>query len=591
MAEGVAPGNEGRGYVLRRIMRRAIRHGRHLGIERPFLCDLSGAVIDVMKEHYRELESHREAVALAARREEERFAETLAVELPKVEELAHGLNAAGKKEFPGESAFRFYDTFGVPLDMIRDVARDYGLKLDESGFEAALAEQRERSRRGMKETAAAGTGVFAKLPLQRVDFRGYDATSVEEAPVVALIRGADLVDELHAGEEGQVLLEATPFYAEAGGQMGDTGHLTGGAGVAEVRDTRAPLPRLILHAVAVREGRLKVGDRVRAEVDRARREALRRSHTATHLAHAALRNLLGTHVKQAGSLVAPDRLRFDFSHYSRLSEEIVRQLEEEVNDVIRRDLPITTSVLPLEEALRRGALAFFGDKYGDQVRVVEIPEYSMELCGGTHARSTGEIGMLKLTAERAVAAGVRRIEALSGEGALRRFQEQQRVVDSLGSALGVDSEGLADSVKRLQQSVRTLQREVDSLRLRAAETPASAGEETLREVRGFKVLVKKVSGLDRAGMRNLTDRLKQKLGSGVVVLGQAEGEAASLVVAVTRDLAPRLPAGSLIRELAPMVGGRGGGRPELAEAGGNQGAGLDEALAGVEQAIERVVGA
>ena len=590
MAEGVAPGNEGRGYVLRRIMRRAIRHGRHLGIHKPFLCDLSRSVIEVMKNPYRELEEHAEAISLSARREEERFAETVAVGLERAEALAHEWNRKGSKEFPGVEAFKLYDTFGLPLDMIRDVARDYELGLDQAAFEKALEEQRERSRRGMKETGAARvSGAVARLPQQRAEFLGYESTEVDGARVVAIVRGEDLVDELGAGEEGQIFLDRTPFYAEAGGQLGDTGRLSGEGGAAEVRDTQAPLPRLNLHTVGMSEGRLRVGDRVLAEVDRRRRDALRRSHTATHLAHAALRSLLGTHVKQAGSLVAPDRLRFDFSHYAALSDELLRQVEAEANHVVRQDLPVRTSVMPIEEALKRGALAFFGDKYGDEVRVVEVPGFSMELCGGTHTRSTGEIGLLKVGGERGVSAGVRRLEALAGEGALSRFQIQQGILGALAASLGVEPEALPESVRRLQQTVRALQREVEGLRLKAAEGVGSAEEEPLREVRGLRVLVKKVSGLDRAGLRNLSDRMRQRIGSGVVVLGQAEGGEAALVVAVTRDLTARVSAGALIRELAPIVGGRGGGRADMAEAGGKLGGALDQALAGVEKAIEKVV--
>jgi alanyl-tRNA synthetase len=349
--------------------------------------------------------------------------------------------------------------------------------------------------------------------------------------------------------------------------------------------------RLNLHTVEVREGHLCTGQRAHAEVDRARREALTRSHTATHLVHAALRDLVGTHVKQAGSLVQPDRLRFDFSHYAGLSDEILRQVEGLVNEVVRQDLSIQTSVMPLDEALTRGALAFFGDKYAEQVRVVEIPDFSLELCGGTHARSTGELGLVKIGLERSVSAGVRRIEALSGDASLKRFQSQSRILHALGGVLGGDTEGVLDSVHRLQKSARALQREVDDLRLRLAERAVGTGEDPVHEVRGFRVLVKKVSGLDKTGMRTLTDRLKQKLGSGVVVLGQKEGETASLLVAVTRDLSSRLSAGAIVRELAPIVGGRGGGRNELAEAGGKLGGRLDEALAEVDQVIERVAGA
>jgi alanyl-tRNA synthetase len=444
----------------------------------------------------------------------------------------------------------------------------------------------------MKEAPAEALGgVAARLPVRRVEFLGYETTRVEGVRVLALVRGEARVEELSAGEEGLALLERTPFYAESGGQLGDIGFLTSGGGVAEVRDTRAPVRGLNLHVLSVQQGRLAEGEEVLAEVDRGRREQLRRSHTATHLVHAALRDLLGTHVKQAGSLVAPDRLRFDFSHYAALPDEILAQIEDQVNDVVRQDLPVRTAETAIEEALRRGALAFFGDKYGERVRVVEVPGVSMELCGGTHTATTGEIGMVKVALERSVAAGVRRVEALCGAGAVRRFRDSQRTLESLGAALGVEGEQIPDSVRRLQQSLRALQREVETLRLARAEGAAGEGEERLREVRGLKVLIKRVSGLDRAGLRSLSDRLKQRLGSGVIVLGQAEGGEASLVVAVTRDLTPRVRAGDLIRELAPIVGGRGGGRPEMAEAGGKRGEALDQALAEVEQLLEKVVAA
>jgi alanyl-tRNA synthetase len=592
MAEGVAPSNEGRGYVLRRVMRRAIRHGRHLGIAGPFLCDLSGTVIDVMAGHYGYLLEHRQAVQEAARREEERFADTVAVGLERAEGLAQKLRAEGGREFPGAEAFKLYDTFGLPLDLTRDVARDFDLSLDEAGFEAALGEQRERSRRSMKEAPAeALSGVVARLPARRVEFLGYETTRVEGARLLALVRGEELVEELSEGQEGLALLARTPFYAESGGQQGDSGFLTASGGVAEVRDTRAPLRGLNLHVLSVRQGRLRAGEEVLAEVDRDRRDQLRRSHTATHLVHAALRDLLGTHVKQAGSLVAPDRLRFDFSHFASVPEEILAQIEDQVNDVVRQDLEVRTRETGIEEALRRGALAFFGDKYGERVRVVEVPGVSMELCGGTHVGTTGEIGLVKMALERSVAAGVRRVEALCGAGAVRRFRASQRALESLSTALGVESDHLPESVRRLQHTVRTLQREIEALRLAKAEGAAVEGQERLREVRGLKVLIKRVSGLDRAGLRNLSDRLKQRLGSGVIVLGQEEGGEASLVVAVTRDLTPRVRAGDLIRELAPIVGGRGGGRPEMAEAGGKRGEALEQALAEVEQAIEKVVAA
>ncbi len=579
MSDGAVPSNEGRGYVLRRIMRRAIMFGRHLGMERPFLCDLGGAVIDLMgvPEAYPELVAHREMIARTARREEERFAETLAVGLERIEGLAQGLRADSKTVIPGPEAFRLYDTFGLPLDLIRDVAQAWRLEVDEAGFQKSLQEQRERSRRGMKETAGAASGVIGRLPATRADFRGYETTRVDDARIVALIRGDDLVDELRAGEEGQVLLDRTPFYAEGGGQVGDSGFLTASTGVAAVHDTRAPLPGLNLHAVVVREGRLRVGETVAAEVDRARREAVMRSHDATHLLHAALRDVVGLHVKQAGSLVNPDRFRFDFSHYAGLSEEILRQVEDEVNDVIRQDLPIRTCILPLEEALRRGALAFFGDKYGEQVRVVEVPGFSLELCGGTHAASTGSVGLLKIAQERGIAAGIRRIEALAGEAALRELREDRRVVEGLQAALNVERQAIPDVLRRLLEQNRTLLREVERLQVEMA-AGTGAGETEVHDIEGVKVMVPAVqSGLDRSAVRALVDRNRERLRSGVIVQWAQNDDRMNVTTSVSRDLTGRLNAGEIVKALAPLVGGRGGGKADMAEAGG-RGAGDLEAI-------------
>jgi alanyl-tRNA synthetase len=591
MSDGVVPGNDGRGYVLRRIMRRAIRFGRHLGIEGPFLCDLSATVIQVMEAAYPELVAHAKGIAQSAQREEERFAETLAVGLQRVEGLARDLRRKHEEILPGLEAFKLYDTFGLPLDLIKDVAQAWGLSVDEAGFETAMEEQRERSRKGMKEVAATAAGVASRLPAARVDFTGYEATRVEGARVLALVRGEGLVDELGPGEEGQVLLDRTPFYAEGGGQVGDTGFLTGATGVAEVRDTRAPRPGLNLHVVLVREGRLRAGDLVIAEVDRARREAVMRSHDATHLVHAALRDVVGTHVKQAGSLVAADRLRFDFSHFAALSEEIQRQVEDEVNDVIRQDLPIRASVLPIDEALRRGALAFFGDKYGDLVRVIEVPGFSMELCGGTHASSTGSIGLVKITQERGIAAGVRRIEALTGRGALHELREDRRVVDRLQSALNVERQRLHEALLRLVEQNRALSREVEKLKVDAAAGggPGRA-EPEVREVEGVKLLVPPPqAGLDKTAVRALVDRNRERLPSGVIVQWARQDDRAQVTVSVSKDLTSRLHAGEIVKALAPLVNGRGGGRADMAEAGGRSDSDLDSVRARSLTILDRVI--
>ncbi len=590
ISDGAVPANDGRGYVLRRIMRRAIRFGRTLGLERPFLCELSGAVIDIMKDPYEELVAHRDLVAHTARREEERFAETLAVGLSKVETLAQGLKAENKPIIPGSEAFRLYDTFGLPLDLIRDVAHGWHLGVDEAGFETAMEEQRERSRRGMKEIVSAVPAVVARLPARSIAFVGHEATVLEASRVLALVQGDSLLDELRAGDEGQVLLDRTPFYAEGGGQVGDTGFLTAQGGAAFVRDTQAPLPGLNLHAVTVKEGRLRVGDEVRAEVDRGRREAVMRSHDATHLLHAALRDVVGLHVKQAGSLVNPDRFRFDFSHYAALSDEILAQVEDEVNDVIRQDRPIRTSVMPLEEALRSGALAFFGDKYGATVRVVEVPGFSLELCGGTHAQSTGSIGVLKVIQERGIAAGVRRIEALAGEQALRQAREDQALVGRVQSALNVERQRLHEALQRLLEQNRSLQREIDQIKVTlAAGGPSGAGDE-VAQVAGVKVLVRgPQEGLDKDAVRALVDRSRQRLPSGVIVQWAVRDDRVTVTASVSRDLIPPLHAGEIVKELALLFDGRGGGRPDMAEAGGRSPADLKGARGRTLEAVERVI--
>ncbi len=590
MSDGVVPSNEGRGYVLRRITRRAISFGRDLGVEKPFLGELSGTVIDLMKDHYGELEAHRATIAEMARREEQRFAETLAVGEARLRNALEHLVKEKKTILPGPEAFKLYDTFGLPLDMIRDGAQKRRVTVDGAGFEKAMEEQRERSRKGMKETAAAVSGVVGRLPLREVSFLGYDATLLEGARILALIRGDRLVEELAAGEEGQVLLDRTPFYAEGGGQVGDTGFLTATGGVAEVRDTQAPVRGLNLHVVVVREGRLRTGDSLLAEVDRDRRQAVMRGHDATHLVHAALRDVVGTHVKQAGSLVSPDRFRFDFSHYAPLSEEILRQVEDEVNDVIRQDLPILATTMPLEEALRRGALAFFGDKYGEVVRVIEVPGFSLELCGGTHASSTGSIGLLKVTQERGIAAGIRRIEALAGRGALQELREDRRVVDRLQGALNVERRKLQETLARLLEQNRALQREVEDLKVSAAAGGNGPADDELRDVSGVKVLVRgPQEGLDKDALRALVDRSRARVPSGVIVQWGLRDDRATVTASVSRDLIPPLHAGEIVKELAALIDGRGGGRPDMAEAGGRNSEAVRTARERTFEIVEKVI--
>ncbi len=591
VADGVVPANDKRGYVLRRILRRAIRHGRKLGVERPFLHEIAPVVLDLLGEVYPELVAAREAIFAVCRREEARFAETLGVGLELLEaRLAEIVRDASRpRVVPGEELFRLYDTFGLPLDLARDIAAERGIALDEVGFEEAMARQRARAQpswRGARPERAAA--VYRELRQRGpTRFEGYTRTELEGVRVVALLREGRPVPLLADGGEGEAVLEATPFYAEAGGQVGDSGWLAGPEGRARVLDTQRPVEGLIVHRIRLETGRLAVDDRVRAEVDRERREAIRRNHTATHLLHAALREIVGPHVKQAGSLVAPDRLRFDFTHFAGLSDRALADIEALVNEKILEDLAVEEAWMSLEEALRQGAIALFGEKYGDEVRVISIGEFSRELCGGTHTRHLGEIGLFKLTEERSVASGTRRLEALTGTGSLRAFQEEEAVLRALEQALAVPRGEVLREVERRMEQLRQLQRELERLRLGSvrqrllerARRPAEAGR--------IKVLAERVDGVSAAQARELADALRQQLGSGVVVLGRAEGEKAALLVAVTDDLKAQLPAVRLARELGRIIGGGGGGRDDLAEAGGRRPERLDEALRAAVEVVAR----
>ncbi len=594
VADGVVPSNDKRGYALRRVLRRAIRHGRRLGIEDPFLQDVTPAVIDDLGEIYPELVAAREAILEVGRREEERFAETITTGLQLLEEaFADAPEEGGTPVLPGTELFRLYDTFGLPLDLARDIAEERGVRLDEEGFEAEMAKQRSRAQASWKGAAKRdASGAFADLAGKvRTSFEGYEATILEDAPIVALLREGSPVDALNEGEEAEVVLAATPFYAESGGQVGDTGFLVGDSGRARVIDTQRPADGIIAHRVVVESGRLAAGDDVTAEVDVARRDAIRRNHTATHLLHAALREVLGTHVKQAGSLVAPDRLRFDFSHFAALSDRAVADIETLANRRVLDDIALQEERMPLDEALRNGAMALFGEKYGDEVRVVTIGDFSKELCGGTHCERTGEIGLLKLTTERGISSGTRRVEAVSGEGSLGRFREEHGLIKALEERLSVPREEVLSEFERRMDQIKELQKQLEGQRVGSVRASLNRKAENPERAGGTKVLTHRVDGLKKQDVRVLADNMRNKLGSGVVVLGRAEGDKVSLLVAVTKDLEDRVPAGEIVRELAEMVGGRGGGRKDLAEAGGRDASRLDEALETAVGLVAKRVGA
>jgi len=590
VADGVVPANDKRGYVLRRLLRRAIRHGRKLGINEPFLHEVTPVLIDQMDDVYPELGQSRDAILEVGRREEERFSETLATGLGMLEaSLAEVEGADGGGVLPGEELFRLYDSFGFPVELARDIAEERGVTLDDAGFEACMAKQRERAQASWKsETAAESAEVYRSLAgAGESRFEGYTELRCEDVPLVALLDSdGNVVEELTEGTRGQALLEATPFYAESGGQIADRGWLSGGDSRAHVSDVNRPLPGLIVHDVEVESGRLRVADRVTAEVDAARRDSIRRNHTATHLIHAALREVVGTHVKQAGSRVGDDRLRFDFSHFTGLTDRAMADIESLCNRKVLEDLPIETEVMPIEEALSSGAMALFGEKYGDRVRVVKIGDFSTELCGGTHCAASGQIGLIKLTQERGVASGTRRVEAISGVGSLERFRREAAIVQALEGQLSVPAAELEGELRRRLEELKALQRELEQQKLGQVRGRLMQRAEKPQKVAGVSLLTARVDGMEPGELRELADSLKQKLGSGVVVLGRAEAAKASVLVAVTADLTDKLPAGELVRALGRLIGGGGGGKPDLAEAGGKDPASLDKALQAAVAEIE-----
>jgi alanyl-tRNA synthetase len=713
ISDGVLPSNEGRGYVLRKILRRAIRHGRLLGQEKPFLFEMVYAVHDLMKDAYPELIDSADGVAKVVNTEEQQFARVLAegsrrldMEVAKlIRPLAHKYEkefrdaARGEDEdierlfqeldsndpsravrffttnwavtnwekqfggnalvFAGEKAFHLYETFGLPLDFMVDAARDAGVTFDEAGFEAARAEEQARARASWKgaakqtanpayqelaagaravvrgiEVDVAGDGVFRHPLSGRLNskFVGYEATTSRDCLIVAIIRGGAPVRELKPGDSGEIILDHTPFYAESGGQVGDRGWLYSNdhnTVVAEVTGCYYPVQGVRAHQVVVKNppsaknaegwGTLRVGDKVDAVVDTAIRESTMRNHTATHLLQAGLREVLGKHVKQAGSLVAPNHLRFDFSHFTGVAEEELQDIEDLINkEVLRNERVEIIENVPIDVAVNEyHAMALFGEKYGDKVRVIKIGDFSTELCGGTHTAQTGEIGLIKILKEGSVSSGVRRIEAVTGEGSLRHFRrdhELEGVVASLvgptlaqktrkdgvpgskdgtpatGDELASPAEALKLELKKKDAEIKRLTRELDQARMKSASSSTANIGETVKEVRGVKVLAHRVDNLERAQMRTLVDQLRDKLGSAVIVLGSASNGNVSLIVGVTKDLTGRIQAGKVIGPVAEKVGGKGGGRPDLAEAGGKDAAALDSALGEVYRVVESLLG-
>ncbi len=597
ISDGVVPSNEGRGYVLRKILRRGIRHGRLLGAKEPFMSDMTLAVHAEMRGAYPELDETIQRISKVVLAEETRFAHTLAVGLRKLDEDLEKTSGT----YEGAKAFKLYDTYGLPLDFITDAVRDLKLNFDEPGFQSAMQEQRTRARAswkgGHKDVANPAYTKIAATQRTEPDF--YLATSGKDFHIAAIVTKDGLVNELPAGAEGEIILDRTVFYSESGGQVSDIGTLWNNEHtlpVAEVRGAYYPVSGLIAHRVLAKE-KLAVGDRVAGDADGARREHIKRNHTGTHLMHAALRNILGTHVKQAGSLVEPGRLRFDFSHFAAIDPAELRDIEQQVNDEIWVNSEISTNIMPLDDALASGALAFFGDRYPESnVRVVTIPDpaaprgfYSKELCGGTHVRRTGDIGVFKIAVEQSAAAGVRRIEAITGAAALADYQRAQQLLRDISARLGVNDENLAAAIERTEQTQKQLEKQLETMKRKGALSKSDDLESQARTIKGVKVISAELENVDREGMRQLVDTLRQKLGSGIVVLGTAEDGKVALLAGVTKDLTSKLHAGKVIQAIAKEVGGSGGGRPDLAEAGGKDTSALKSALEHVYPLIDQLL--
>ena len=583
IADGVVPSNEGRGYVLRRIVRRALRHGRLLGLEQPFLWRVADRVVALMGAAYPALRERRDYLSEVIRTEEARFSDTLARGLALLEHELSCLRSGTSTRLSGEIAFRLYDTYGFPPDLTQDILSSEGLGLDQAGFERAMAGQRNRARAGRKPLVSLTTD----LSDLHSRFVGDRITEWESEIVAVLLNGTVQHRAVGQGETVDIVTAETPFYGESGGQVGDRGRLETSRGdIVEIVDTQTPQPLLTIHRGRVSRGAIQTGDRVRLILDTARREATRLNHSATHVMHAALRQVLGSHVRQAGSLVTPDRLRFDFTHTSPLKPDELEQIETLVNAHIRENAQVSSDDMSLNEALKSGALAFFGEKYGERVRVVRMGDFSTELCGGTHIGRTGDIGLFKLKAESGVAAGVRRLEATTGGTALGWVRHKELLLKELGTLVKGAEEEVADKIARLLAQQRELEKQLAALQSQVAGSQSDAILGTARQLNGIKVLASRVDGVDATGLREMADRLRDKLQPGVIVLGVVNGDRVSLLATVSKDIAGRYQAGDLMKQLAPIVGGGGGGRSDFAQAGGKDPTRLDEALQKVYELIE-----
>jgi alanyl-tRNA synthetase len=582
IGDGVLPSNEGRGYVLRRIMRRAIRYGRNIGLDRPFLGKTTEAVFDIMKPDYPELETSAAFILNVIGNEELRFMETLDTGLKLLNDNLDTLRRSGQKEIPGDLVFKLYDTYGFPVDIVQDVVRDTDMGIDMGGFEQQMEAQRSRSRSKVSFDGISDAYRSLTTTSVKPEFLGY--TDLEaQSEVLVLVKEGQAVTRAQSGDSVEVVTAATPFYGESGGQVGDQGVIRTSSLTLAVENTIKDPAGLIIHRGKVTAGEIAKGDSVRLCVDTQKRQQTALNHTATHILHGALRQVLGDHVKQAGSLVAPERLRFDFTHFAQVSSEEINQIETIVNTRIRANVPVETSEMDAEQALQSGAMALFEEKYGDRVRVVALSDFSKELCGGTHTARTGDIGLFKIVTETSVAAGVRRIEALTGPGALAYFQSLAQTTQQSSHLLRCKPDEMVDRIRQSIHGNKSSEKEIEKLKAALAEAKAGGSGGEALDIHGAAVMIRKVAVDKPAALRDLADRFKDRMRSGIVVLGAESGGKALLIAVVTKDLVKRFHAGQIIKQVAAIVGGGGGGRPDMAQAGGTQPDKLDLAL---EKAVE-----
>ncbi|MEA3486635.1 MAG: alanine--tRNA ligase, partial [Thermodesulfobacteriota bacterium] len=590
ISDGVLPSNEGRGYVLRRILRRAARHGKLLGLDRPFLHDMVPVVIGEMKDYYPELLDKESYVRKVVINEEQRFMETLDAGLRILNDEIEFLESNGEKIIPGEIVFKLYDTFGFPTDLTGDAARSRGMSLDMEGFESSMEAQRKKARESWKGSGEEEVAdIYRALSIDGIStlFAGHEGNTETSSRIVAILKDDKKVDSLSEGEKGEIFVDKTPFYGEVGGQVGDIGIIESGTALFDVWDTQKPLDDLFTHIGKMKKDEFKVGDTVVLRTDEEIRRAIEANHSGTHILQAALKRVLGDHVTQSGSLVNSERLRFDFTHFARIEDEEMERVERLANQYIRKNVPVDTKVLSNEDAMKTGATAVFDEKYGDTVRVVRMGDFSMELCGGTHVLRTGDIGFLKIVHESAIAAGVRRIEAVTSREAVRYVEKMEKTLKDSAFLLRTKPLDLSERVGKLLKRQKESEREIEALKGKLAAKDSSDLIDKIKEIKGVTVLATLVDVPDVRTLRDFGDKVRDRISSGVVLLGSRVGDKAMLLCMVTKDLTDRYNAGEIIREIAPVIGGSGGGRPDMAQAGGSMPEKLEEALGRMDQILLR----